>query len=387
VGVAEVSEISGVLKTVVSELGAGLLEGFDSGSEAGEVLRKGDWGLEERAVELSVDLLEDSVEVLDGVELSLQFLEALESSLLGMLGFKVSEFAQSGVFLLSFELSGSEEESVDPFSPGGGLLLITLVEGEGVILKGLVTVFRWVGLRDSWEDGSVLLIKSFSGEVSDVRVFHPRDRPGVTEAASDALSSDNIIRRTVETPRALICVGSSVSEDAEVCWEVGEHGARFASFHVEDELLVHLFGVHGVKSTKKLVSVEEIVNDCNETSATVISEVDEDAVSSSALKNLLSASGGRVTSEDSEEVLGIDIRTLVVNNTASINVLTVWLVEDLSWERILWVVGEIIISHGDNVVRIDTVLNKEVVSVANIGLVAIVVVVVGSCQQDGMNVS
>jgi hypothetical protein len=309
----------------------------------------------------------------------------LESSLLGVLGFKVSEFAQSGVFLLTLEWSGSEEESVDPLTPGGGLLLITLVEGESVILEGLVTVFHWVGLGDSWEDGSVLGVKSFSGEVSDVRVFHPRNRPGVTEAASDALSSDNIIRRAVETPRTLIWVGSSVSKDAEICWEAGEHGAGFASFHVEDELTVHLLGVHGFKSTKKLVSVEEVVNDCNETSATVISEVYEDVVSGSALKNLLSASGGRVTSEDSEEVLGIDIITLVVNNAATINVLTVWLVEDLSWERIFWVIGEIIESHGDNVVRINTVLNEELVSVANIGLVAIVVVEVGSCQQDGVS--
>jgi len=70
-GIAKVSEISGVLKTVVSELGAGLLEGVDSGSKAAKVLRKGDWGLEERGFELRVDLLEDGVEVIDGVELSL----------------------------------------------------------------------------------------------------------------------------------------------------------------------------------------------------------------------------------------------------------------------------------------------------------------------------
>jgi hypothetical protein len=70
VGVAKVSEILGVLKTVISELGASLLEGVNSGSETAEVLREGNWGLEERiaaSVELSIDLLEDSVEVLDGV--------------------------------------------------------------------------------------------------------------------------------------------------------------------------------------------------------------------------------------------------------------------------------------------------------------------------------
>jgi hypothetical protein len=75
-----------------------------------------------------------------------------------------------------------------------------LVKGEGVILEGLVTVFHWVRLVDSWEDGVVLIVKSFGGEVSDVRVFHPRDRPGITEATSNAGALDFIVRRAVETP-------------------------------------------------------------------------------------------------------------------------------------------------------------------------------------------
>jgi hypothetical protein len=178
-----------------------------------------------------------------------------------------------------------------------------------------------------------------------------------------------------------------VSKDVKVGWEVGEHGARFASFHVEDELAVHFLGVHGFKGVEELVSVEELVNDSNETSTTVISEVNEDIVSSSALKNLLSTSGLGITGEDSKEVLGIDISTLVVNNATSINVFTVWLVEDLSWERIFCVVGDIVIGHSDDVVRINTMLNKEVISMTNIGLVAIVVVVVGSCQQDSVDIS
>jgi hypothetical protein len=124
----------------------------------------------------------------------------LEGSLLGVLGFQVSELSQSGVDLGRLGWSGSKEEFVDPLGPGGGLFLVTLVEGESIILEGLITVFHWVGLIDSLENSSVLGIKSFSGKVSSVRVFHPRDRPGVTEAASDALSSNNIIRRAVETP-------------------------------------------------------------------------------------------------------------------------------------------------------------------------------------------
>jgi len=74
VSVAKVSEISGVFKTVVSELGAALLERGNGASEAREFLWKGDWGLEERgvaSVELSIDLGEDGVEVFDGVFFSL----------------------------------------------------------------------------------------------------------------------------------------------------------------------------------------------------------------------------------------------------------------------------------------------------------------------------
>jgi len=180
-----VSEVLGVFHTVVSELSAGLLERADSGSEAAEVFRESDWGLEERStnfVELSIDLLEGGVEGLDGVFFSLHFLEALEGSLKGMLGFQVSELAESGVNLCGLGRSGSEEEFGDPLSPGGGLLGGTLVDGEGVSGEGLVTVFHWVGLVDSLEDGVVLVIKSFGGEVRDVRVFHPGDGPGVTEA-------------------------------------------------------------------------------------------------------------------------------------------------------------------------------------------------------------
>jgi len=79
-----------------------------------------------------------------------------------VLGFQVSELAQSRV-----NLSGvgddllSEEEVVDPLRPAGGFcLLVTLVEGDVVILHGEVTILHWVGLVNSLEDGGVLLVKS-----------------------------------------------------------------------------------------------------------------------------------------------------------------------------------------------------------------------------------
>jgi hypothetical protein len=111
---------------------------------------------------------------------------------------QVIEFDESGVNLLGCAVC--IEEHYGPFTPSGGLLGWSLVEGKGVILEGLVTVFHWVRLINSWEDGIVLIIKSFSGEVSDVRVFHPGDGPGVTEATSDMFSFDDIVRRAVESP-------------------------------------------------------------------------------------------------------------------------------------------------------------------------------------------
>jgi len=178
-----------------------------------------------------------------------------------------------------------------------------------------------------------------------------------------------------------------VSEDAQVGWEVGEHGAGFAGFEVEDELAVHFLGVHGVEGVEELIGVEEFVNDGNKAGSSVISEVNEDVVSRGTLEDLLSASGSGVTSEDTEEVLGVDIGTFVVNNAASVDVVTVWLVENFSWERIFRVVGDIVEGHGDNVVWVDTVCDESLISVANIGLVAIVIVVVGTGQQDGVDVS
>jgi len=205
VSIAKVSEVLGVFKTVVSELSAGLLEGVDSISEARKILGEGDWGLEERrvcAVELGINLLEHFVEIADGVKFSLQFREASEITLSFVVSFQVSELDQSGVFLLSLGRSGAEEELVDPFTPGGGggLLLVTLVAGENFILNGEVTILLRVGLSDSWENSIKLVIKSFSSEVLDVGVFHPRDRPGVTKAASDFFALNNIIRRAVESP-------------------------------------------------------------------------------------------------------------------------------------------------------------------------------------------
>jgi hypothetical protein len=171
-----------------------------------------------------------------------------------------------------------------------------------------------------------------------------------------------------------------VSEDVQVGWETGEHRAGFAGFHIEDEFLVHFLGVHGLEGVKELISVKEVINDSNEAGGSVISEVDEDVVVSGTLKDLLPLGCGGVTSENSEEVVSSDIIALIVDNTASIDVVTVWLVENFSWERILRVVGNIIDIHGDIVVRVNTVTYENLIRVADIVLVAVVVIVVGSGQ-------
>jgi len=51
------------------------------------------------------------------------------------------------------------------------------------------------------------------------------------------------------------------------------------------------------------------------------------------LKNF-AASGCSISCEDSEEFLGSDIRSFVVNNRCVINIWTVSSIEELAWERV-----------------------------------------------------
>ena len=179
-----------------------------------------------------------------------------------------------------------------------------------------------------------------------------------------------------------MAVGSGGGVDVDVLVQLGEHGARLASFEVEDELVVHLLFMHGIQSLVEVISVEVAVDDSNQTDGTVIREVDENVVVFSALEDLLATGGGGITGKGSKEVSWGDIFAGVVNLDTSINVLAVWLVEDLTLVWVGVVVSDIIISESDDVIFMDTILLQDLISVEDIRLMAVVSVAVGTGDQD-----
>ena len=76
--------------------------------------------------------------------------------------------------------------------------------------------------------------------------------------------------------------------------------------------------------------------------------------------------------EDREELRWGHVATGVVDGASGVDIITVWLVEDLSWEWVLGVVGNIVLREDDDLVLWDTVVLHDVEGVADVGLVSVV---------------
>ena len=81
-------------------------------------------------------------------------------------------------------------------------------------------------------------------------------------------------------------------------------------------------------------------------------------------------------------MLASDVTTSVFNSGASINILTIRLVEYLSWERVLRVISDVIINHENYIFLGDSVILNDMISVMSIGLMAIIVVLVRASNND-----
>jgi len=121
----------------------------------------------------------------------------------------------------------------------------------------------------------------------------------------------------------------------------------------------------------------------------MISEVDEDFGVGIGLKNLTISTSdfSSLALDNGEEVFWGDILTSVIDVAASIHILSVWLVEDFAWEWVLGVVCDIIIGEGDDLIFGDSVFLHNLIGVADIGLMSVVAVGVGTSYEDGPMVS
>ena len=95
----------------------------------------------------------------------------------------------------------------------------------------------------------------------------------------------------------------------------------------------------------------------------MISKVQEHFIGGGGLQDLGEGSR-RLSLQDGEVVFWGNVGTLVVDNTSSVDIISVWLVENLSWERILSVLGNIVVSEVDNVLWSISVLDSDLVGVA-----------------------
>jgi len=155
-------------------------------------------------------------------------------------------------------------------------------------------------------------------------------------------------------------------------------------------LVVFVVLAHPVQGGDKVVGIKVFSGESNKVASTVIREEDEDVVSGGGFKNFLSLLlEGFRSLKDIQEVLGSDVSTRVVDLDSSIDILS-WsssisgLVEDLSWEWVGFTVGNIVISENDDVVFVETVVNQRLISMEDISLMSVVVVSVGTSNEDSV---
>ena len=81
-----------------------------------------------------------------------------------------------------------------------------------------------------------------------------------------------------------------------------------------------------------------------------------------------------LTLDDSQEILWSDISSSIVNLAASVDILSIGFIEDLSWEWVLRIVSNVIIGKSYDVLWVKSMLDKDLIGMANVSLMSIVAV-------------
>ena len=391
-GVAVLGESTSVLEGVGSPLTAHILDTGDEHAEAVVVLDLGGgvfaeiWevGIEEIIGELTGgELSLKSLHVLGGTSHHDSLVENVEIvvtgvDVVGLGGGRVHGVVVEGAGLTNELLShGLDVERV-----GGGESALEVA--DDLRLEGHVTELADWGHVGEGLDGVVLDLDGLNGDVIGLSVLHPVDGEEIAEAAADVMAIDVSIGAAVGAPGGLAGVGGSHGVDTGVRGEVGEHGSGLASLEVEDELLEHAVVLGLLEGCVKLIGVDPVrgaVWGADETDTTVIGEEDEDTGLRVGAEDGTSTSV--VTEEDVEEVGLVDGRASVVNLRGVVDVPASdarggGLVEKLAWERVPVAVCNIVISHVDDLLTGDAVLEHDLDGVMGVSLMAVVAVGVGA---------
>ncbi len=337
-------------------------------------------GVDIDVVTESLHSRDELVEVLvDSVD-EVQFLVVLSLSL-----------TRVGRSHLSLEVVQFVEVDVTTNALGGLVLLVHLEVSKitledlrnGIALEGHIAVLADVGLLDGVLEVLGVLLEGLV-EVALIDVLHPVNGKLITEAGVHIDSLDDGFIVAVVGPGGLGGIGSGEAVDAAILLEVDEHGARVASLHVVDDLLVHLLLLHGSEGILKSLTIEVSTDgEADEILGTVVEVSEEDGIFGSRSEDL--ASSGGVSNEDLEVGDGVGIASLVVDDEVLVVVdgIVARMVVEGSREGIADAVGDIVAAEDDDVLGLVSVLDEDVVGVSGIGLMSVVPVADGTGDNDG----
>lgn len=271
-----VGEVSDVLERVIIEVFA---VGLVSTHEESKAVKLG-WLDSFFDVDVLKDGLENTVSAHSHLDVLVKFFVSFFGTFLSDHVVEVVKSSISGVdrrVLIVFSILGRAGNLLKHLVHERDCLLVinTLEVTNWFLLVTQVTELLDMRLGSLSLNGGVLFSKGFTVDTMSIRIFHPLNGEGITEAGVHVPILDYIIGVAVVTPRAFGGIGSSHSVDTCVRSEFREHGTRFTSLNVENELVEHFLLSHGVDGSLKLIGIEVGGRESNKTWSTVIGEVDE----------------------------------------------------------------------------------------------------------------
>jgi len=258
---------------------------------------------------------------------------------------------------------------------------------DGVLLHVSITILA--GFSGVGDNPIVSIsVEIADGDGSGLSILQGRDpatRPAGSNIDTNGLIHEASVGRAVGRSR-----GGSVHVLGEVL--LVEHGAGHASLDEEDPALVVLLLTKSVEQIGHIVTGEiTTIGHGNDVNVAVVIIVEEDIIVLGGLEGLATAGLGDFTLENSKKVFSSSILSNIIldNTVIDVHVVAttdVEVVEDLTRERVLVAIGNIISHEDDDTAVRNTKLASNLVHVTHGCLVTIVVEVGRTSSQNDPSV-
>jgi len=258
---------------------------------------------------------------------------------------------------------------------------------HGDLLHISITILaRLSGVGSEGMSISEELIEGDGGRVLLIHRTDPATRPARSNESAEGVIHPASISRVI---------GRSRGGDVNVVRNVllVEERARIASLHEDDEVLVKVLSAQHVEHLLEVASTSETtaIRHGDDISVAVIIIIEENVILSSRTESLAAARLRIHTHENREKVISGSIGTSVILGDTRIDVdvlttLDVEVVVDLTRERILAVVSDIISHEDDDPLIRNAKLMSNLISMADRSLVPVVAVGGGTSNKNNPGV-